>query len=189
MEDTHGERTFGIIPHGKAPQNAKYGYIIKVGTTMGEMESINFTQNIHVLRQDETAHIVRIYNKTNYVFFRKCFEMDNGFVESVSGSCIVSVSERDGEVSLAVCDPDLRFYLGESEDYDLNRRKQEKSVYGRFWVEQESIPSRIWLTVQREVTQADLHNDSVKVIQTGNGKTTLEFFCKDGLTTEVSFRV
>jgi len=184
-EDTVGERTFGIISHGEAPQNAKYGYLLKIGTTMEEMEQLNVSEDIRILQQDETAHIVRILDKTNYVFFKKCYEMTDRWIENVSGSCIVSVSD-DGElVSLSVCDPDLRFYLGESEDYDINRHKQEKSVYGRFWTGQESISSRIWITLNLEMNHLEIIRGNAKVIQRGDGKTILEFICKDGMTNEI----
>ena len=76
----------------------------------------------------------------------------------------------------------MRFYLGESEDYELNRKAHEKSIYGRFWINQESIPSRIWVVLNR---RAEIVSGSGKIIERDGGKTIMEFMCKDGLTNEI----
>lgn len=188
LKDTSGLRTFGIIDHGKAPRNAQYGYLLKIGTTQEEMERREFAPHVQVLQQDETAHIVRLFHRTDYVFFRKNYDLEDGWIGGVSGGCIVSVTEKGDEISLAVCDPDMRFYLGESEDYDLNRRKEEKSIYGRFWINQESMPSRIWVIVNRETEQFELVNGNAKIVQKGQGKTIFEFLCREGMTNEIVFR-
>lgn len=187
IEETEGIRTFGILPHKNAPKDEKYGYVLKIGTTMEEMKNTDFENQILVLQQDETAHIVKIRNKTNYVFFRKNYEVEDNWISAVSGACIVSLTESEGAVSLAVCDPDLRFYLGESEDYDINRNKHEKSVYGRFWNSQESIASRIWIVLNHEIEKYDIVGGNAKIIQCGGGKTIMEFMCKDGLTNEITY--
>lgn len=187
-EDTNGLRTFGVIDHGKMPRDAKYGYLLKIGTTRAEMERREFAPYVQVLRQDETAHIVRLFHRTDYVFFCKNYETEDEWIGGVSGSCIVSVEEKDGEISLAVCDPDMRFYLGESEDYDLNRHKEEKSIYGRFWIHQESMPSRIWVIVNRETEQFEIVNGNAKIVQKGQGKTVFEFLCREGMTNEIVFQ-
>ena len=74
-EDTVGTRTFGIINHGNAPQDAHYGYLLKVGGACGEKEINVIGESISAIRQDAAAHIVRIFDKTNYVFFRKNYDM------------------------------------------------------------------------------------------------------------------
>ena len=188
-EDTKGVRTFAFFDHGKAPQNAHYGYILKIGQPCTQEDAIVFKKNIMVLKQDASAHIVRIFDKTNYTFFRKAYDMEDRWISSVSQSCIVSVSENKNEVSLAVCDPDLRFYLGESEDYDINRKKEEKSIYGRFWVNQESMPSHIWIVLNHSIEAFKIIKGNAKIIQSYDNKTIMEFICKDGLTNEITFYI
>ena len=186
-QDTVGERTFALISHGKAPKNAKYAYLLKVNTSMEEMEQMDFAKEIQILRQDEKAHIAVLFGRRSYVFFQQMYDLEDSVIESVSGGCLVSVYRENGKTVLAVCDPDLRFYLGESEDYDLNRRKEEKSIYGRFWVGQESIPSRIWMVLKQELSEIEITAGNAKVIQTGGGRTILEFVCRDGMTNAIRF--
>ena len=118
------------------------------------IRQLDIAEQIQIIRQDPYAHIVRMFNKTDYVLFRKDYELHDRYIDGVTESCLMTVTENeDGSVNLAVCDPDLRFYFGESEDYDLNRNRVEKAVYGRFWNYQESRPSRIWVVVNRQCEQ------------------------------------
>lgn len=186
-DDTIGTRTFAVINHGEKARNAHYGYLLRVGNPCGEKERKMLGTQVIVRKQDAEAHIVQMYNKTNYVFFRKAYELEDKWISSVSQSCIVSVTENDNQVSLAVCDPDLRFYVGESEDYDLNRNKEEKSIYGRFWMHQESMPARIWIVVNHKVSELTTVKGNATIIRSYEDRTILEFICKDGLTNEVAF--
>ena len=186
--DTEGVRTFGIINHGVAPQNAHYGYLMKIKGADEKSIKADFEKNIEVLKQDENAHVIRMYNKTNYVFFRKAYDIEDKWINSISQGCIVTVTENNEEVSLAICDPDLRFYLGESEDYDLNRNKEEKSIYGRFWNYQESMQSRIWVVLNCNVENLNIIKGNAQIISAYQDRTILEFICKDGLTNEVVFK-
>ena len=187
-EDTYGERSFGVISHGKAPKDDHYSYLIKLDTTMEEMESLDLGGKLQIIQQDENAHIVKLFDKTNYVFFRKCYELGDAWIDSVSGSCIISVTEQEDRVSLAVCDPDLRFYLGEGDNYDLSRREREKSIYGLRWIGQDSIPARIWVVVNREIEEMKIVGGNAKIIGINQGRTILEFICKDGMTNEIQFK-
>lgn len=185
--DTVGTRTFAVINHGNKPQGAHYGYLMKIGRACGRQELKLLEDRVEIMQQDSAAHIVQICNKTNYVFFRKAYELDDKWINSVSQSCMISVTENEDGISLAVCDPDLRFYLGESEDYDLNRNKQEKSIYGRFWIHQESMPSRIWVVVNARIDEFEIKEGNAEIVRRYENRTILEFICKDGLTNEIVF--
>jgi len=186
--DTCGIRTFAVINHGDQPEYAHYGYLLKVGEPCGQEDADMLEKRIVIRQQDSAAHIVQICNRTDYVFFRKAYDMEDRWIRSVSQGCLISVTEYEKEISLTISDPDLRFYLGESEDYDLNRNKEEKSIYGRFWISQESMPSRIWVVVNGKITSLQTVKGTVKIIGSYEDRTILEFICKDGLTNEITFK-
>ena len=189
QNDTQGHRVFALLNHGSAPKDASYRYLVRMGKGEEGIRELDVSRQIRILRQDDSAHIVRMFNKTDYVMFRKDYEIHDRYIDGVTESCLMSVTENeDGSVSLAVCDPDLRFYFGESEDYDLNRNPVEKAVYGRFWNYQESRPSRIWVIVNGTVSGLEAVRGGAKIIQRFGGRTILEFICQDGLTQEVRLR-
>ena len=129
------------------------------------VRQLDIAGQIQIIRQDPYAHIVRMFNKTDYVMFRKDYEIHDRYIDGVTESCLMTVTENeDGSVNLAVCDPDLRFYFGESEDYDLNRNMVEKAVYGRFWNYQESRPSRIWVVVNGSVSSLDAVKGGERIV-------------------------
>ena len=186
-EDSVGKRTFALISHGKTPCNASYAYLIKMSGGIPALRKIDLVHNVKILRQDESAHIVQLFDTTNYVLFRKDYEINTGLLGGVTESCILSIRKKEGRYFLSVCDPDLRFYYGESEDYDLYRNVQEKAVYGRVWNYNDSIPSKIWVILNRDVPEIQAIKGNATIVQRANGKTILEFVCKDGMTAEIAF--
>ena len=186
QNDTRGHRVFALFDHGSAPRDASYRYLIRMGKGEEGIRQLDIEGGIQILRQDKYAHIVRMFNKTDYVLFRKDYEIHDRYIDGVTESCLMTVTENgDGSINLAVCDPDLRLYFGESEDYDLNRDPVEKAVYGRFWNYQESRPSRIWVVVNGRVNGLEPVQGGASIVQTSDTKTILEFVCQYGLTEEV----
>lgn len=184
--DTLGHRVFALLDHGSEPKDATYRYLIQMGKGIDGLRQLNVEKHIQILRQDTYAHIVRIFDQTNYVLFRKEYELHDRYIESVTESCLITVIENeDGSWNLAVCDPDLRFYHGESEDYDLDRHRQEKAIYGRFWNYQESMPSVIWVVLNRKVEQMQSVSGQARIVEQSDSQTILEFICKDGFTNEI----
>ena len=100
----------------------------------------------------------------------------------------MSVTDNDGEVTLSICDPDLRFYHGQSEDYDLNRNMGTKSIYGRFWHNQESCPSTIQVVLNKKIDTFTVKKGNAKVFAEHADATILEFVCQHGSTNEISFK-
>lgn len=189
QRDTHGKRVFALLNHTSTPRNASYRYLIRMGKGEDGVREELVRENIRILRQDEYAHIVRMFDKTDYVLFRKDYELHDRYIDSVTESCLLSLTENgDGSVNLSVSDPDLRFYYGESEDYDLNRKRVEKAIYGRFWNYQESVPSLIWVVLNRSVGQMEIRSGQARIVQRSEEKTILEFVCADGLTDEVRLK-
>lgn len=183
---TEGHRVFALLDHGANPEDACYRYLIQMGKGIEGIKRLNPEKNIQILRQDSYAHIVRLFDQTNYVLFRKEYAIHDRYIESVTESCLITVIEQsDGSLDLCVCDPDLRFYHGESEDYDLNRNRQEKAIYGRFWNYQDSIPSVIWVVLNKNVRELKSVRGTARVVQKSENQTILELICKDGLTSEV----
>ena len=186
QNDTFGHRVFALLNHGSTPKDASYRYLIRMGKGEEGIRQLDIAGQIQIIRQDPYAHIVRMFNKTDYVMFRKDYEIHDRYIDGVTESCLMTVTENeDGSINLAVCDPDLRFYFGESEDYDLNRNMVEKAVYGRFWNYQESRPSRIWVVVNGSVSSLEAVKGGARIVQKTETKTILEFVCSDGLTEEV----
>lgn len=189
QECTSGHRVYALLNHGGTPKDASYRYLIRMGKGAEGIRQIGAEEKIHILRQDKYAHIVQMYKKTDYVLFRKDYELHDRYIESVTESCLITVIENeDDSVNLAVCDPDLRFYYGESEDYDLNRNRKEKAIYGRFWNYQESRPSVIWLVLNQCVQSLEDVKGRGRIVQRSETQTILEFICVDGMTQEVKIR-
>lgn len=184
--DTLGHRVFALLDHGTEPKEASYRYLIGMGKGIDGLRQLNVEEHIQILRQDSYAHIVKMFDQTNYVLFRKEYELHDRYIESVTESCMITVIEnKDGSLNLAVCDPDLRFYHGESEDYDLDRHRQEKAIYGRFWNYQRSMFSIIWVVLNRKVEQIQSVSGQAKIVEQSDTQTILEFICQDGFTNEI----
>ncbi|HIS56742.1 MAG TPA: hypothetical protein IAB48_08840 [Candidatus Fimimorpha excrementavium] len=190
-EDTHGHRAFALLNHGKQPKDASYAYLIGMKKGIDGIRVLSVEENIRILRQDKYAHIVQIFDKRDYVLFRKDYELHDRYIDSVTESCLLSLTHgEDGSIHLSVCDPDLRYYHGESEDYDLNRVQREQAVYGRFWMYNESHPSLIWVVFNGKVQALQtVSGKAARIVQQSQTKTILEFECCDGFTNEVKFKL
>lgn len=79
------------------------------------------------------------------------------------------------KINLSVCDPDLHFYEGPSDEvYDKNGKQIERSVYSRKWIENESGKSTVQVTLKWKIS---VPNQYVKLISTNDTETIIAVQC------------
>ncbi|MBM7587296.1 chondroitin-sulfate-ABC endolyase/exolyase [Bacillus pakistanensis] len=192
--DTSGKFATAWIDHGKAPKDGTYQYAVLVKTNAEQMKV--FSQSMAdedqspytVLQQDRMAHIVkdRATGITGYTLFEANDAINQGIVQSVDTPSMVMTRKNGSDLILSVVDPDLRLYEGIEEDqYDENGVQKEVSIYSRTWRHSESIMRPMKLTIKGEwkLTSTD---ERVRILSSENGRTVLEFDCKDAEPMEIA---
>ncbi|QUI22236.1 hypothetical protein HZI73_07975 [Vallitalea pronyensis] len=195
---TEGDRAMAWLDHGHAPDYAAYAYILKVGTTLESMMTFVDAMGsddppFQMLQQNKQAHIVGIRPTETiaYVLFEKNYTLEQHWgtwsspILAVTMPAILTVKALDDTLILSICDPDLRFYEGICEDYNLDYTRTEKSIYGRYWYGSESKASVVRVKLKGcwyldRIQQGNGH----LISQTGSC-TIVECMCKDGLTNEL----
>jgi chondroitin-sulfate-ABC endolyase/exolyase len=191
--DTSGKFTTAWIDHGRAPKDGTYQYAVLVDTNenqMAEFAALMEEQDkapYNILQQNQMGHIVhdRATGITGYALFEASETIDKGIVRGVDTPSMV-MSRMDGEkLVLSAVDPDLRLYEGLEEDqYDENGVQKEVSIYSRQWRHAESIMRPMKVTIEGE--WAITSNDNrIRILSSENGRTVLEFDCKDAEPLEV----
>ncbi len=184
--DTSGENTFAVIPHGVYPECESYCYIIKMETSMEQMKQIDFENDFIIKKQDKSAHIVQYQNTVNMVLFEANYEVEDELIGMVTEPCILSVTKTsEKSYTLAICDPDMRFFIDESDNYDVHRNFLDKSVYGRPWIHNESMASKVAILLKTEIENIEFIKGNGSIVQNGCGQSVLEFTCRDGATQEI----
>lgn len=110
-----------VICHGIGPREASYEY----GIGIGGSHRIAY----EIIRQDKTAHVVRIGNITYYAIF--CPEQFEDIICNVP--VLIMLEEKADCVKMAFCDPDLGLYDRDPSQYDKNNHRKEVSIYSRKW--------------------------------------------------------
>ncbi len=191
-EPTEGLFASAWIEHGPAPSGASYEYSVFPETTPEYMQSVasrmknRETAMYEILRKDNQAHIVRDpeTKTTAYVLFEPEQSFENQLVGKVDSACLMMVRETEQGCVVSLCDPDLRLYQGPSDEaYDEAGKRVERSIYSRPWIDHESIPSKIRVTIKGKWNIKE--TDYCKLISSDPNDTVLEFFCQDGLSREV----
>ncbi len=187
--DICGDNTFAVLKHGIKPINASYAYVVKQNTSMEQMLNCNFENEFEIIQQDENAHIVCYKQSKNFVLFEHDYNLNDELISIVTEPCIISYTKlTDNLYNFTICDPDLRFFIGETDNYDLERKFEDKSVYGRHWIDNESMPSRVCVVLNTEVDDIKIINGNANIMQNGSKQAILEFNCKHGLTTEIEIK-
>jgi chondroitin-sulfate-ABC endolyase/exolyase len=191
--DTSGKFTTAWIDHGKAPKDGTYQYAVLVDTNenqMAEFAGLMEEQDkapYNILQQNQMGHIVhdRATGITGYALFEASESIDKGIVRAVDTPSMV-MSRMDGEkLVLSAVDPDLRLYEGLEEDqYDENGVQKEVSIYSRQWRHAESIMRPMKVTIEGEWTITS-NDNRIRILSSENGRTVLEFDCKDAEPLEV----
>lgn len=192
-DETNGDFAAAWIEHGKAPKNGEYEYAILVNTDTDGM--IKFAEQMKqpetelysVLQKNKHAHIVKD-NKSNtigYAVFEASNCLDRGLVKAVDTPCMIMTKETDDGLILSVVDPDLRLYEGiETDQYDKNGNRIEVSVYSRQWMKNESMSSKLVLTIKGKWA-LKTENKKCRILPGDKGVTVLEFQSMHGMPVEV----
>src|SRR5690606_40327392 len=91
----------------------KYHFTVVPQTTVKEMKDLaaRFDNNsiYEILEQTETAHVVRYIpdNLISYVFFEPQENTNIGYVQSVSGACLLGIKDVGDRIEVTMSSPDL----------------------------------------------------------------------------------
>lgn len=188
---TEGDFALAAIDHGAEPAKAGYEYLVLVQPTAGEVSSVQKKSPYQVLQCDSLAHIVydTATGITGYALFEAGkINLPVSVVKETDTPCMVMVAQDQQQLSLSICDPDLHFYEGKTDEkYDSNGKPQERSVYSRRWVKNPSAPSEIKFVLKGRWT-IDGENPYFKVVSEDNRNTTVSVTCQHGFSREVVFR-
>ncbi|MEG1829200.1 MAG: chondroitinase family polysaccharide lyase [Cellulosilyticaceae bacterium] len=190
---TEGEFAKAVIEHGKTPQGEAYEYMIAVDTSLEELEAMKERMKkdedpiYTVLQKDRMAHIVTDHatNTTGYALFEANGTLNKGNIVGIDTPAMVMMKEEGEQLTLSVCDPDLRLYEGIDESqYDEEGNQIEVSIYSREWMENESKMHTLQLVLMGGWKLAS-ESTGCRVVGEENGNTTLAIDCKDGTKVEV----
>ena len=174
------------IDHGDGEvSGGDYEYLMVVHATDDEAARYARRLPYEVVRCDAAAHIVRDIPTgiEAYALFRGG-EVGEGRLVEVSLPSLVMIDERKDALTVAVADPDLRYYEGPSDEkFNADGKRIERSIYSRSWIDNPSIASEVRVTL-RGRWQAEGDTDGVRV-ETGRKNTVLTFTCREGATREV----
>lgn len=191
-EPTQNDFGLAFIDHGKQPKEASYEYMILVQPTSQELQDMEDQYNKNdspytVLQQDKKAHIVndKTTGITGYVLFEGGLVQAKSLILSSSIPCMIMTGkENSGHMVISVCDPDLKFYTGPSDEvFDSQGKREERSVYSRQWINNPSGESVFEITIDGS-WKLDAPNEFIQVKSDENGKTVLTIHGKHGLSRE-----
>ena len=101
------------LTHGASPSNARYHFVIVPNTTTAKMQALAplLSQNIlySVLSQTDTLHAIRYApsNTDAYVFFAPQYNVNIGFIKSISQKALLGAKESGDTLTLTIANPDL----------------------------------------------------------------------------------
>lgn len=182
---TENDFTTAWIDHGGVIRGGGYEYMLAVHATEAEIADYGRELPYEVLRRDSTAHIVRDRRTgaVGYALF-EAGRVDAGLLVEVSLPSLAMIGGDDAELTVSVCDPDLRLYEGPSDErFDADGRRIERSIYSREWIDCPSKASRLRLVLRGRWRPAEPSADCQATAAGEN--TELEFTCREGATREV----
>ena len=181
------------IDHGKAPKDAGYEYVLVADADRTEMKAFSAGPTVEVLRNDSSAHVVELKEEdaTAYaVYAEKGVSFAQGDVKSVSKQSTFIVKREGDKLRLSVADPDLNIYDGQ-DDLLPDGTRTELSIYEREWFFWPSRPNTVRITLAGEweidklIKPMETTVQQPRVVSSANGRTIVEFECRDGLSAEI----
>lgn len=181
-----------IFQHGKSPLNQRYAYAMLIKTNQKELNQLTADQQgaqplFKILRQDSIAHSIWYAKSqmTGLAIFGANQKLSDSLILENDKSCLVMYQVQKEGVRLAVTDPDLAFYPG-PDDSPLtpDGKRQEVSIYSRFWYRSPSIPGAIKLLVKGSwILSAE--NKEVSAVVQADGNTLLTIKCSYGAASTI----
>ncbi|MBB6429172.1 chondroitinase family polysaccharide lyase [Algisphaera agarilytica] len=197
-EMTTGSFATAWLDHGEVPSNASYQFVMLADTDAQAMT--RFAQAMasdsapaQVLQADANAHVVAFpkAKATAYaVYATEGATLDLGVVRQVSKQATLMTKAEGKQLRLSLADPDLNIYDGQ-EDRLPDGSRIELSVYEREWFFWPSRPSAVRVTLQGEwdiqslAQPMETATTQPRIILAEQGKTVVEFTCRDGLSAEL----
>lgn len=109
-EETHGRFASAWISHGRAPQNGRYEYAVRIQPSPGEVAEMHGRLPYVVAECSDTAHIVRDLPTgiTGYAVFEDyTAPAPDDTVRFIGRETLVLLSREGNRLLLSVCDPNL----------------------------------------------------------------------------------
>lgn len=168
------------INHGKAPNDAKYWYILRIATTPSEMSDFDTKMDgarapFSLLRLDKKVHAIEssMHNTYGAIVMDNSEPVDVKDIKSVSAPCILMVKKNeDGTTKLSVSDPDL--------DYIDSKTDKNSDNWGY------SQPHTTVITLEGKWSLGQKPISGISILENSTKNTTqIEFILKDGLTSEL----
>ncbi|MEM9419192.1 MAG: chondroitinase family polysaccharide lyase [Planctomycetota bacterium] len=195
---TSGRFATAWFNHGEAPSLAGYHFIMLADTDAQAMERFSEgmasdSPTIQTLQADEDAHVVAFPHTqaTAYaVYATGGGKFDHGLISQVNKQATLMTKVEGQQLRLSLADPDLNIYDGQ-EDRLPDGSRIELSVYEREWFFWPSRPSTVRVTLRGEwdILSLDqpMETASVqpRIVFADQGKTIVEFTCRDGLSAEL----
>ena len=177
---TSNDYALASINHGGNLRNGRYEYMILIQPSEKDLQlHLKAKEPSYIVHQsDSSAHIVfdKQTKTSGYVFFAPSTTA-NLLVKKVNTPCLIMTDESiANKLTIAVSDPDLRFYDGKPDDnYDNNGKRLERSVYSRSWKDNPSKTSEIKVTLNG-FWETEKNYDFIKT-ETLNDTTVLTVNC------------
>lgn len=182
---TENDFTKAYIDHGGVIRGGSYEYLLAVHASEDELAAYRRELPYEVLRCDSAAHIVRdkASGTEGYALF-EAGAFDRVRLVEASLPALVMIGGGEDALTVSVCDPDLRFYEGPSDErFDTAGKRIERSIYAREWIDHPSIASSLRITIRG--CWALKEPSSVCRAETDGVHTVLTFTCREGATREV----
>ena len=106
---TQGTFASAYIDHGKAPQDARYEYMVLIQPTPEELNAARSETTYRILRKDSIAHVVadRQTGITAYAAFKTYLPPEDSLFRSIPAETMVMQKQSGSGLLLSVCDPNL----------------------------------------------------------------------------------
>ncbi|WP_189663098.1 chondroitinase family polysaccharide lyase [Polaribacter sp. IC073] len=173
VKETEGDYAAAWIPHGLAPKDANYQYVIYPFNNEAEIK--NFDKKVKndnsytILKADSIAHIVKD-SKTNtigYVVFEPETNLENGILKAVSKPALIMAREDSfNKTTLSIVQPDLNF-----EEIRMNR----------FF----NFSRSVKLSITLNGKWSSVLNEKVLSVDNSSGTTIISLELIDGLSQEI----
>lgn len=184
---TENDFAKAYIGHGAELRDGGYEYLMVVHASDDEVAACTRELPYEVLRRDAAAHIVRdrATGTEGYALF-EAGRVDEGRLAAVSHPALVMLSGDERELTVSLCDPDLRFYDGPADErFDADGRRIERSIYSRSWIDDPSQPSEIRLTLRGRWTLGPASECRAEI---AGDETHLYVVCREGATRELNLK-
>lgn len=185
---TENDFTTAYIDHGGVIRGGGYEYMLVVHASEEELAAYGRELPYEVLRCDSAAHVVRDRSSgtEGYALF-EAGAVDAGRLIEASLPALVMIGGGDGALTVSVCDPDLRFYEGPSDErFDAAGKRIERSIYSREWIDCPSKASRVRITIRGRWRLAE--PSAACSAEAAGENTVLTFVCREGATREVDLK-